>query len=149
MKISPAGIALIRRWEGCELTAYRDIAGVLTVGIGHTGPDVRDGMVITQDQADALLAKDLARFEAGVNALAGPCTQGQFDALVSFAFNLGLHALQRSTLLKRHKAGDFAAAAYQFREWNKARRHGQLVPVAGLTARREAERKMYLGETDD
>lgn len=146
MKISDKGKALIRRWEGCELTAYRCSAGRLTIGFGSTGPHVKEGMVITQAEADALLDKDLARFEAGVTALAGPTLQHRFDALTSFAFNLGLHALQKSTLLKRHKAGDFSGAASQFAQWNKIRRNGQLVPLAGLTARRAAEAKLYRGE---
>ncbi len=143
MKLSETGKALIKRFEGLRLEPYRDIAGVKTIGYGHTGPDIRGP--ITEAEADALLAKDIARFETGVNALAKACTQGQFDALVSFAFNLGLQALLRSTLLRKHNAGNHVAAAAQFKEWNKARKNGQLVPVAGLTARREAERKLYVG----
>jgi len=144
MKTSPDGKAMIERFEGLRLEAYRCIAGILTIGYGHTGADVREGMVITEAQADDLLARDLERFETGVNALAGRCTQGQFDSLVSFSFNLGLQALLKSTLLKKHKAGDYAAAAEQFLSWNKYRKNGQLVPSAGLTARRAAERAMYV-----
>jgi lysozyme len=140
-------VALIKRWEGLRLEAYRCPAKILTIGYGHTG-DVKEGSVITEAEADELLRKDLARFERGVEAIVGlhPTNQDQFSAFVSFTFNLGLHALLKSTLLKRHKARDYQAAADQFREWNKARVNGQLVPLAGLTARREAERKLYLGE---
>ena len=147
-KINAAGLALVKRWEGCELTAYRCPAKVLTIGYGHTGPDVKEGMVITEAEAEALLLKDLGRFENGVEAIIGltPTTDDQFSALVSFAFNLGLHALLKSTLMKKHKARDYAAAAQQFAAWNKIRRNGQLVPLAGLTARRAAETKLYRGE---
>jgi lysozyme len=105
------------------------------------------GMVITEPEAEILLKRDVARFETGVNAIVAgvPTTGDQFSAFVSFAFNLGLHALLKSTLMKKHKAGDIAGAAAQFASWNKVRKNGQLVPLAGLTARREAERKLYLG----
>lgn len=140
MKISQRGLDLIKRFEGLKLTAYRCPAGVLTVGYGSTGPHVKQGMVITEAEAEALLRKDVARFEDGVNHIVGPCTQGQFDALCSFAFNLGLGALMSSTLLKRHKAGDFARAADQFLRWNRG--GGRVLP--GLTKRRAAERQLYL-----
>lgn len=140
MKISQRGLDLIKKFEGLRLTAYRCPAGVLTVGYGSTGPHVKQGMVITEDEAEALLRKDVARFEDGVNHIVGPCTQGQFDALVSFAFNLGLGALMSSTLLKRHKAGDFAGAAAQFARWVNA--GGRRLP--GLVSRRKAEAELYL-----
>jgi lysozyme len=145
--INERGIALVKRFEGLRLEAYRCPAGKLTIGYGSTGSHVKDGMVITEPEAEALLKRDLARFETGVDAILGgvPTTSDQFSALVSFAFNLGLMALHKSTLMKRHRAGEFALAAEQFRSWNKARVHGQLVPLAGLTARREAERNLYLG----
>lgn len=147
MKISDKGLALIKRWEGLRLESYLCPAKVWTIGYGSTGPHVKQGMVITEAEAEALLRKDVARFEDGVNHIVGPCTQGQFDALVSFAFNLGLGALMSSTLLKRHKAGDFARAADAFLSWNKARQgwpKGKLVVLPGLTKRRAAERQIYL-----
>lgn len=146
--INEKGVALIKRYEGLRLEAYRDLAGILTIGYGSTGSHVKEGMEITEVEAEALLKRDLARFENGVDAILGgvPTTSDQFSALVSFAFNLGLMALHRSTLMKKHRAGDFAAAADQFRSWNKARVNGHLVPIAGLTARREAERNLYLGK---
>lgn len=144
MKISDKGLALIKRFEGLKLTAYRCPAGILTIGYGSTGPHVKHGMIITEAEAEALLRKDVARFEDGVNHIVGPCTQGQFDSLVSFAFNLGLGALMSSTLLKRHKAGDFSRAADAFLSWNKARAGGKLVVLPGLTKRRSAERQLYL-----
>jgi lysozyme len=147
MKINDKGLALIKRYEGLRLEAYRCPAGIPTVGYGSTGSHVKMGMVITEPEAEILLKRDVARFETGVSAILGnvPTTSDQFSALCSFAFNLGLHALLKSTLMKRHKAGDIAGAAAQFASWNKIRRNGQLVPLAGLTARREAERKLYIG----
>jgi len=146
-KINERGIALIKKYEGLRLDAYRCPAGVLTIGYGHTGSDVKDGLCITATEAECMLKRDISRFEAGVDAILGsaPTTSDQFSAFVAFAFNLGLMALHKSTLMKKHRAGDFLAASKQFAAWNKARRNGQLVPLAGLTARREAERKLYMG----
>jgi lysozyme len=148
MKINEKGLALIKRYEGLRLEAYRCPAGIPTVGYGSTGSHVKMGMVISEPEAEALLKRDVARFETGVSAIVDgvPTTGDQFSALVSFAFNIGLHALLKSTLMKKHKAGDIAGASQQFLSWNKARVRGQLVPLAGLTARREAERKLYRGE---
>jgi lysozyme len=140
MQISDRGVALVKSFEGLRQKAYLCPAGVLTIGYGSTGPHVTDGLWITEEQAEALLKKDLARFERFVTAHAGECTQGQFDALVSFAFNVGTGALKGSTLLRRHKAGLFTQAADQFLRWNKA---GQRV-LPGLTRRRAAERALYL-----
>ncbi|MBA3678413.1 MAG: lysozyme [Sphingosinicella sp.] len=140
MKISQRDSDLIKSFEGLRLKAYLCPASVWTIGYGSTGPHVRQGVFITEVKAEALLRQDLARFERGVEAMAGPCTQGQYEALISFAFNVGISALQASTLLKRHKEGAHEQAADQFLRWNKA---GKLV-LPGLTRRRAAERKLYL-----
>ncbi|WP_043632630.1 lysozyme [Chromobacterium haemolyticum] len=143
MKTSANGIKLIQGFEGLRLKAYQDSVGIWTIGYGHTGPDVTPGMVITQAQADALLARDLNRFESGVTRLVQvPLNQNQFDALVCFSFNLGLGALQGSTLLRLLNAGDYAGAAAQFPRWNKA--GGKELP--GLTRRRAAEQALFLGK---
>ena len=144
--INDAGLALIKRYEGLRLEAYRCPAGIPTIGYGHTGSDVKEGMVITPGEADRFLENDLARTQNGVSTVLELCptSDNQYAALVSFAFNLGLHALYGSTLLKKHKARDYTAAAGEFCKWNKARVDGHLVPLAGLTARREAERKLYV-----
>ena len=135
-------IDLVAQFEGCKLTAYLCPAGVLTIGYGHTGPDVKPGQTITQDRARQLLAADLAKFAAGVNELCNGwrITQGMFDALVSFAYNLGLGALAGSTLLRLLRAGDVQGAAKQFDRWNKAA--GKVLP--GLVKRRAAERDLFL-----
>jgi len=144
-KTSTAGRNLIRDFEGERLTAYPDPAtngDPWTIGVGHTGPDVHKGLTITREHSDKLLSDDLARFEAGVNKLASETTQAQFDALVSFSFNVGLGNLTRSTLLKKHNAGDYAGAQAEFAKWNKAA--GKVMP--GLTRRRAAEAAMYGGK---
>lgn len=150
MKTSPAGVALIQRFESLELRAYQCAAGVWTIGWGHTGPDVYRGLCITRARADELLAQDLARFERDVLQLVKvPLTQHQFDALVSFAFNVGsdidadtiAEGLGDSTLLRKLNAGDYAGAADEFPKWNKSR--GQV--LAGLVRRRAAERELFMG----
>jgi lysozyme len=134
--VSPVGLALIRRFEGCRLQAYQDSKGIWTIGYGHTGPEVTPGRVITQEQAEALLAADLARFAHGVeDSLARPVTPLQFDALVSLAYNIGLEAFRRSTVLRRLNARDEQGAAEAWIAW---RDDGQPTE-AGLARRRAAE----------
>lgn len=146
-QINRAGEQLIQSFEGCELEAYLDIAGVPTVGWGHTGPEVKLGQHIDQAEAARLFDTDTDRFEAAVDKLTkGMATDGQFAALVSFAYNLGEGALASSTLLRKHNSGDFGGAAAEFAKWNKAKVGGKLVPVKGLTRRRAAEAKLYRGE---
>lgn len=140
MKTSSTGRALIRQFEGDKLTAYICPAGVLTIGVGHTGSDVKRGMTITQAQSDALLVADLAKFEKAVAAAVKvPLTQNQFDALVSFAFNVGVGALRDSTLLRLLNAGDYKGAAAQFGRWNKG--GGSVLP--GLVKRRADEAALF------
>lgn len=144
MNVSPAGRHFIGLHEGLGLAAYRCPAGIWTVGYGHTTaagpPTVTAGMSITREEADAILARDLKRFEDGVLRLVTvPLAQHEFDALVSFAFNVGEGALGRSTLLRKLNAGDRAGAAAQFAAWNKA--GGRALP--GLTRRRAEERAMF------
>lgn len=138
-KIGPAGLKLVKQFEGCELSAYRCPAGIWTIGYGSTGPHVKPGMAITQQRADALLQEDLARFETAVANAAPGASQNQFDAMVAFAFNVGITAFTKSTLLRRHTASDFAGARAEFARWNKA---GGKV-LAGLTRRRAAEAALY------
>jgi lysozyme len=121
MKLSDKGISLIKSFEGCVLKAYLCPASVWTIGYGHTGPEVKKGLVWTQSQADEALQKDASRFESAVNtALKYPVSQNQFDAMVSLAFNIGTAAFSASTLVKKFNSGDIAGAAQQFVVWNKA-----------------------------
>ena len=106
MKISANGLGLIKEFEGCKLAAYFCLAGILTVGYGSTGPHVHEGMMITEAEAEALLLKDLVRFEKAVNELIKvPMSQGAYDALVSFTFNCGEGAFADSTLLRELNEG--------------------------------------------
>jgi lysozyme len=141
---SDAGIALTKGFEGLRLTAYRDSAGVLTIGYGHTGPDVTEGMTIDEAEAEALLLADVQGAVNCVNrAVTATITQNQFDALVDFCFNVGCGALLNSTLLRKVNAADFAGAAAQFALWVHA--GGEV--LAGLVRRRKAEAEMFLGHS--
>jgi len=147
MRTSKDGLDLIRHFEGCKLTAYKDAVGVWTLGYGHTNaaglPKVRPGMKITAAEAEEILIADLVQYENEVRkAVKVPLRQYQFDALVSFCFNLGPTNLNRSTLLRKLNASDYGGAAEQFLVWNRA---GGRV-LAGLTRRRKAERAMFLGD---
>lgn len=140
MKVSLAGVGLIKRFEGLRLRAYRCSAGRLTIGWGHTG-DVSPGAVITEHQAEAILSVDLESAERAVERCVDvPLTQGQFDALVSFVFNLGEGRLAGSTLLRKLNAGDVAGAADELLKWRYAA--GAVSP--GLVKRRAAERTLFL-----
>ena len=134
---------LIKEFEGCKLEAYPDPAThgePITIGVGHTG-GVKLGDVITQEQADEYLVNDVAHAANAVNQMvAVSITQGEFDALCSFAFNLWVGNLRNSTLLRKLNSGNKDSAANQFLVWNMA--GGRL--MAGLTRRREAERALFL-----
>jgi len=137
-----AGKTIIRQSEGVRLRAYLCPAGKWTIGYGHTGPDVKAGMTITEDEVDALLSRDLMSAERAVRmAVTVEITDDQFSALVSFVFNLGAGNFKGSTLLKKLNANDKEGAAAEFLRWDKV--NGQ--PLAGLTRRREAERSLFLG----
>ncbi|MCL6366205.1 lysozyme [Pectobacterium carotovorum subsp. carotovorum] len=145
MQISNNGINLIKQFEGCELSAYQDIVGVWTIGYGWTQPvdgkPIRRGMTIDAATADRLLKTGVVQYEQAVNQLVKVAiNQSQFDALVSFTYNLGTRSLSTSTLLKKLNAGDIAGAAAEFARWNRA--GGK--ELAGLTRRREAERALFL-----
>lgn len=149
MQTSPAGLDLIKRFEGLELEAYQDIAGVWTIGYGHTGPDVAPSASITAEAAEALLLQDVATRERTVRDLVTvPLSQGQFDALVSFVYNVGAGKFRASTALRRLNAGDYVGAAEALTWWNKATVDGRLREVTGLTRRRAAEAEMFLAATD-
>jgi GH24 family phage-related lysozyme (muramidase) len=149
--VGPAGLALIREFEGCArrradglFEAYPDPGtggAPWTIGWGATGPDIGPGTVWTRAECDARLGADVASHAAEVSAAIGdaPTSANQFDALVSFHYNTG--AILRATLTRRHVAGDFAGAASECARWNRA---GGRV-LAGLTRRRAAEARLYRG----
>ena len=147
MRTSDAGVSLIKTFEGFRANPYRCPAGIPTIGYGATFyPDGRkvslNDPAITEARATELLRNMLDGFERGVlRQVAVPLAQHEFDALVSFAYNVGTEALAGSTLLKRLNANDKKGAADQFLRWNRA--DGSV--MSGLTRRREAERAMFLG----
>ena len=147
--VGPDGINLIMQFEGCDhlrkdgrYEAYPDPGTggkPWTIGWGHTGPEVKPGLIWTQAQCDQQLEADLVRYADEVARAIGaaPTSQAQFDALVSFHYNTG--AIGRATLTQKHKAGDHAGAAAEFARWNRA--GGRVLP--GLTRRRASEAKLY------
>lgn len=142
--MSSDGLAILQYFESCRLEAYWDADGkVWTIGWGDTGPDVVEGLRITQAEADERLRRRLAReFVPGVlNVLTRPANQAQLDAMVDLAYNIGVSAFQGSTLVRLFNAGDVAGAAEQFPRWNKS---GGKV-LLGLRRRRAADRARFLG----
>jgi lysozyme len=144
MKTSDLGIQVITHYEGLRLKAYLCPANVLTIGYGHTGPDVTTGLIITEEQAKDLLKKDLILFEKSINDLGLPLQQHQFDALVSLVFNIGFGNFKKSTLLKRviDKANE-KMITDAFMMWNKAKVKGVLTVLDGLTKRRLTESILF------
>jgi len=139
MKTGKKGLDLIKHFEGLRLNAYQCSAHVWTIGYGHTA-GVQPGDTVTDEQAEALLLQDIAEAERSVNhSLTVPVTQNQFDALVSFTFNVGSGNLRASTLLKKLCAGNTAGAAEEFLRWVNA--GGKKSP--GLLVRREAEKALF------
>lgn len=139
MKISDAGLALIKRAEGLRLDAYLDGGGVPTIGYGSTR-GVKMGDVITPGEAERRLLDDLSRHDITPYLDGCATSQCQFDAMTSLAFNIGLDRFNGSTVLKRHRQGNYPRAADAFLLWvyDNGRR------VRGLENRREAERMLYL-----
>lgn len=141
MRTSITGKNLIMYYEGLRLKAYQDTGGVWTIGYGHTGPEVKKGLVITREQAEEYLATDLHEAELAVQrCVHWGMSQHQFDALVSFVYNLGVKQFENSTLLKKLNAKDILGASKEFGRW--VYDDGKVQP--GLIERREAERKLFL-----
>lgn len=139
MTTSKDGLEFIKREEGCKLVSYKCPAGVWTIGYGHT-KHVAAGMTISMDRAEEYLREDVEEAEKVLNNMHINFRQGQFDALVSFIFNLGAGAFNGSTLKRLivEGASDSAIAA-EFLKWNKVRVNGKLTPNDGLTKRRKEE----------
>lgn len=142
MRLSGEGLALVKHFEGFSATAYADVAGHMTIGYGHKLAAKEHITEVTQQQAEALLYEDVRWAEQAVRqCIAVPLSQGQFDSLVSFTFNLGAGALQRSTLRQKINRCEHEAVPVELRRWVWAggRRH------TGLLRRRVAEGLMYQG----
>jgi lysozyme len=138
-RINAAGLALVKASEGLRLKAYLCPAKVWTIGYGSTGPHVTPGMVITEAEAERLLLEDLERFEVAVANAAPNATDNQFSAMVSLAFNIGIGAFLKSSVLRLHRARSFVEAGKAFGMWVKAK--GKILP--GLVTRRAAETALY------
>ena len=142
METSQEGLSLIKKFEGCELESYKCAAGVWTIGYGSTN-GVKEGMKISPERADMLLLEDVEVFEETINKLVEvPLEQNQFDALVSWTFNLGSTNLKNSTLLKVLNDKDYDGVPAQIKRWNKAA--GKV--LQGLIRRREAEALLFEGK---
>jgi lysozyme len=154
-RINAEGLKLIKQWEGCVLYAYDDfdppskrrkirsgdvVRGTLTIGYGHTGPDVKPGMTIGQSRADELLIVDLSEYEAAVTqAVHVELTDNQFAALVAFAFNVGKGAFRGSSLVRKLNQGDYSAVPKELMKWTSSK--GNTMP--GLVNRRSAEAGLW------
>ncbi len=145
MQTGKAGLELIKSFEGLGLKAYLCPSGVLTIGYGHTGmvrgSKITPHTTITPEEAEALLKEDLKRYEKAVNSLVKvPLNSNQFDALVSFVFNIGINAFSTSTLLTLLNNGDYKGASQQFKRWIYV---GGKKVLEGLKKRRTAEEKLF------
>jgi len=143
--INNEALSLIMRWEGCKLTAYKDVIGVWTIGYGHTSmagpPYVKAGMKITQKEADDILRGDLIKYIDAVDkAVKVPVSENMRGAMVSLCYNIGPGAFSKSSLVKKVNAGDVAGAANAFLSCKKA--GGKA--IQGLLNRRHDERKLFL-----
>ena len=135
MKLSENGIKVLTMREGLRLKAYKDVKGIWTIGVGHTGPEVKEGLVIGELHAYDLFHLDVAWAEECVNDnVHAPLTQNQFDALVSFVFNVGQGAFKRSTMLKKLNVLDYEGATKEFDRW--------VIPVQ-VTSRRMSEKAQF------
>jgi len=142
MKISQEGLSLIKKFEGCELEAYKCAAGVWTIGYGST-KGVKEGDTLTKEETDNLLLHEMDEYEGYVlEAVEMPLSQHQFDAIVSWTFNLGPSNLKASTMLKVLNKGNYEDVPAQIKRWNKA---GGKV-LEGLIRRREAEALLFEGK---
>ena len=135
MKTSSKGLYALEQREGTRFTAYKDTKGIWTIGVGHTGPEVVEGLKWTSAQVDFALAKDVLWAEEAVNEVNSILTQNQFDALVSFVFNVGATAFAKSTMKRMLDAGKFDEAALQFNRW--------VIPKE-ITGRRMSEKAQFL-----
>jgi len=148
MKTSPEGIIAIIEREGMKLKAYKDVVGVWTICAGHTSragpPKVYPGMTCTLTECTNILANDLKKYEAAVDAaITKPMTQDQFDAMVSLCYNIGPFAFKRSSVVRHFNNGNIAKAGDSFLLWNKA--GGKI--VQGLVNRRKKERLQFFGKS--
>ena len=135
MKISDRGAKLLMEREAKRLKAYKDSKGIWTIGVGHTGPEVKEGLVWTDKQVQDAFQKDVKWAEDAVNTVTAPLNQDQFDALVSFVFNVGATQFNNSTMKKKLNRLDFTGAANEFNKW--------VIPTE-VTSRRYGEKYQFM-----
>jgi GH24 family phage-related lysozyme (muramidase) len=144
MNLSQKGLDLIKQFEGLRLKAYKALKTekYWTIGYGHYGEDVKEGQTVTKTEAENLLKQDVKRFEHGVHDAirVDDLNQNQYDALVSFAYNVGVSAFKKSTLVEKINKKDFEGASKEFARWNKS---GGKV-IQGLINRRAKEKELFL-----
>lgn len=143
MKLGANGARLIKNYEGLRLTAYKPVAAepYYTIGYGHMGPDVKRGMVITKERADQLFLQDVKRFEAAVNQFVTvPLNQNQFDALVSFAYNVGVHNFKTSSVARFLNQRRYDLVPARLNLWVRGANN---VVLAGLVRRRREEGQLF------
>lgn len=142
MKISQEGVALIKKFEGCELDAYQDSVGVWTIGYGHT-KEVKEGDKINKDEADYLLQEEMIEYESYINDMVDvDLNQSQYDSMCAWVYNLGPSNLGSSTMLRVLNEGKYDEVPQQMKRWNKA--NGEVLD--GLIRRREAEALLFQGK---
>lgn len=149
--IGASGLSLLTASEGLHNNAYRDPVGITTICYGHTGPEVRMGMHLNDAQCAQVLLRDVQDAQRAIvpasptSCLSGaPVTPNERDALTSLVFNIGKPKFCKSTLARKLAARDYIGGAREFPKWNKVSLHGRLVPLRGLTTRREAEQALFL-----
>ena len=141
MRASKNALDLIKRFEGCRLEAYEDLGGKVTIGYGTTGSGIVPGLTISERTANGMLIGDVGRLGEELSRLVGiNVSQNQYDALISFVYNVGITAFRNSTMYKLIQEHKLYEAADEFLKWNKV--DGK--EVEGLKARREAERKLFM-----
>ncbi len=144
LRTSPAGLQLIKSFEGFRESATQLPGGRWTIGYGHVRT-AREGLTISEKDAEDLLVYDLKPVEDAIaNAVFAPLLQNQFDALVSLAFNISIAQFRDSDILRHLNSGDYLAAANSFDVWRRARLHGRVIVVDALVRRRAAEKSMFL-----
>ena len=141
MRISLNGIAFIKDNEGYSSKAYKDTAGIWTIGYGHTGDNVTSTSKVTPTLASAYLREDIYTAEKALTGF--KLNQNQYDALVSFVYNIGVEAFKDSTIRKFLVKGDFDLASTQFQRWNKVTKGGVKIVDKGLTNRRAREKELF------
>lgn len=145
MIASQNAYAIIKHYESIRLDSYLDPKGIATIGWGHTGVDVAHPMSVSAEEANRLLSKDVAFVEKQLYRILSrePESQNQFDAIVSWAFNIGCGRASKSTLIRLFNLGDYTGASKEFMRWNSCKIKGEIVVLKGLNKRRNTERQLF------